>query len=1290
MRTRRLGAVLGVVVAAVTLLMGVVAPVAPAGAAQGAGGLTVSTASSTVVVRPGTAYSGPSGVSLQVARNEFESFQVVLQAGGAAVDGITVAGDPAAPLTGPGGQIPWSNATFSRADTFTAVVQSDSEGGTGAWSDALVPESDAIYGQNRAAFPLSVPANENRVAWVDLLVPLGTAAGTYNGTVRVTATGGVNLAVPVQVEVLNVDLPSTSSLDNAFYTNWGQVCLAHTGSAGCNFDEEQRWALHSMYERLALENRVTIANPWKFGNNNAPSTVAGNEKTWFEQYIVPLISGTSPVNDAGTWRPLRLPGAEMTVVSQYGYNGGHCLQACWDTWKTAAAAHGFTDKMVLYGCDEPNAAAALWASCRTNYQQGLTAWPTVPNLVTSTLNQLTTFGQPGEVDILVPPVNRLDDKSGPETGNRRATYDTWLAGAAGRQLWSYTSCLSEGCVPDPRTDDPTSTDPYWNGWPGYAIDAPAVQARAMGMMSYKYQLSGELFWETTHRLAQAWNSCNAFDLNDPNNSNCQYYAGGNGDGTLFYPGLGDANPACPNVANRACIGGTDDIPLESIRLKRIRDGREDYEYLKFLTDHGKGAEARAIVDGLFPTMHDATANKDGATFDNARAALIALIKQVVPVTPPPGPAAIAFTSDRTGNNDIFVMDANGNGQTNRTMNPANDQFPAWSPTADKLAFTSNRAGTNDIWVMNGDGTSPVRVSTGAAADTADDQKPAWSPDGTKIAFVSNRNGNADIFVVPATGGTTTPVVVNPGDDIDPAFTRDGASIVFSSYRGATGADLYSVPATGGAPVALTGGVANDDDTPDTANVSNKVAFDRVVGASYDVFTMNADGTAQTNLTSAVAAHDVQPSFSPDDTALAFVSLRSDADATTDWEIYTMSATGTGVVALTRNTARDADPDWKATPVAPPPVSSAETYSPINPTRVLDSRDGTGGYATAWGAGQTRTVTVAGGTTGVPAGADAVVLNLTGVFPSAATHLTVWPTGSARPVASNLNLAPGQVRPNLVTVKVGSAGTVSVFNNAGTVHVLADVVGYYDDDGGLDGRFTGIVPQRVLDSRDGTGGLTRWGAGQTQYLSMGTAVPSGATAVALNVTATGPSAATHITVWSSDEVRPTASNLNLAAGETAANLVVAELGTGGVALFNNAGSTDLIVDVVGYFAATPNGEFTAMVPRRVLDSRDGTGGFATPWGPLAQRNVVVAGGSTGVPADASAVVLNLTGVFPTAATHLTVWPAGGPKPTASNLNLPAGDVRPNLVVVNVGPGGLAAIANQSGSIDVLADIVGYYR
>jgi TolB protein len=95
---------------------------------------------------------------------------------------------------------------------------------------------------------------------------------------------------------------------------------------------------------------------------------------------------------------------------------------------------------------------------------------------------------------------------------------------------------------------------------------------------------------------------------------------------------------------------------------------------------------------------------------------------------------IAFVSNRAGNDEIYVIKADGTGLTRLTRNPAHDEGPAWSPGGKKLAFMSDRAGNAEIHVMNADGTGVTRLTNNPASDGG----PAWSPDGSKIAFMSNR------------------------------------------------------------------------------------------------------------------------------------------------------------------------------------------------------------------------------------------------------------------------------------------------------------------------------------------------------------------------------------------------------------------------------------------------------------------------------------------------------------------------------------------------------------------------
>ncbi|HET6910782.1 MAG TPA: Ig-like domain repeat protein [Mycobacteriales bacterium] len=238
-----------------------------------------------------------------------------------------------------------------------------------------------------------------------------------------------------------------------------------------------------------------------------------------------------------------------------------------------------------------------------------------------------------------------------------------------------------------------------------------------------------------------------------------------------------------------------------------------------------------------------------------------------------------------------------------------------------------------------------------------------------------------------------------------------------------------------------------------------------------------------------------------------------------------------------------------------------------------------------------------------------------------------------------------------------------------------------------GGFVSEAPNRVLDTRNGTGATGPVGAGQTVTLDLSQAVPSSATAVALNVTAVNASTSTFVTVWPDGQSRPTASNLNVGVGQTIANLVIVQLGQGQkVDLFNQRGSLDLVADLGGYFDPSNTTGYGPQNPVRVLDTRNGTGGATGPIGP---GQTVRLNLSNFVTPSATAVVLNVTAVTPTAPTFVTVWPDGTSRPTASSLNVTAGQTLPNLVIVKLGAGDFVDLYNHSGKTQLVADLEGVF-
>jgi hypothetical protein len=256
---------------------------------------------------------------------------------------------------------------------------------------------------------------------------------------------------------------------------------------------------------------------------------------------------------------------------------------------------------------------------------------------------------------------------------------------------------------------------------------------------------------------------------------------------------------------------------------------------------------------------------------------------------------IAFASSRTGHGDIYVMNADGSGQTRLTTGSAVDALPAFSRDGTRIAFASSRTGNGDIYVINADGSGLTRLTTSSSVDGS----PAFSPDGTRIAFASSRTGHGDIYVMNADGSGQTRLTTNADVDAEPSWSPDGTTIAFTSGRTGNG-DVYVMNADGSGQTRLTTSAAVDA-SPDWSFDGARIAFSTTRNANLEIYVMSPNGSGQSRLTNDPAA-DAEPGFLADG-RIAFTTTRDG-----NLEIYVMEADGSRQARLTRDGAIDMSPD----------------------------------------------------------------------------------------------------------------------------------------------------------------------------------------------------------------------------------------------------------------------------------------------------------------------------------------------------------------------------------------------
>jgi hypothetical protein len=378
------------------------------------------------------------------------------------------------------------------------------------------------------------------------------------------------------------------------------------------------------------------------------------------------------------------------------------------------------------------------------------------------------------------------------------------------------------------------------------------------------------------------------------------------------------------------------------------------------------------------------------------------------------------------------------------------------------------------------------------------------------------------------------------------------------------------------------------------------------------------------------------------------------------------------------------------------AATASGYTAITPYRAL----GASAAGTPVVAGTPATVQITSSTAGeVPAGATAAVLNVTASNPTSAGYLEVYPTGAApSSPTSNVNFVAGETVPNLVTVPLSSTGGISVLNSAGTTAVDVDVEGYYSAAGA--GLYNPVAPVRVAGT---PAAGTPIGNNATIPVTVAggiTGIPSNATAVVVNLTAAGGTAASYLSAYAVGATPAITSSVNFTAGETVANRDIVNVGTGGaIDVYNLAGSVNVDVDVDGYYGPT-GATFTALTtPVRVADTRTATlVGSQTSIGSGTTEVFNLTTTASGIPSTATSVAANFTVVPGAAPGYIQVFPTGEATPTGtaitSDVNWPAssGPVA-NFTQANTAGSTAGSVQvynlNSGSPIDLVVDDFGYF-
>jgi hypothetical protein len=534
---------LAVVVRATALALA--AALLPAATAAPDAALEIAVASALEKLRPAGELPAGSAIDLAAARGECESAQIAVRP----ARPVAALSASARALEGPSRIAP----ALYREATVELSKPSGPEGAAGEWPDALVPERDPFFGEPRRAFPVAAPAGRTTALWVELCVPDDAQPGLYRGQVRLTDGERPIGAVPIALRVWPFALPRTGRVVVTF----GLPTRTGTRALGKPDDPVLARALAA----AALRHRVS-PHGLSFDPPSGLCTAERCRLDWraYDAEVAPVLDGTLVPGVRGLF-------ADARISARDWKSSDADLAALFRAWREHFEARGWADRLWLYTLDEPKPSdlPELARRARAAHAGGVRVFATT----------LPTPALAGLVDAFAPVLNSFDGRTADEL---TAVRPARLGPSQGRPFW-YTSCMSHGCSElSPGGAGRAEAARVFRGWPGYEVDRPGASVRALGWLGWRHRVAGELYYTMLEswQRPDPWKDLRAF--------------AGNGDGTLLYPGLPER------------LGGEHPFPVESIRLKLVRDAIEDRELLELAERNGLGALAARLAQEVAPSL----------------------------------------------------------------------------------------------------------------------------------------------------------------------------------------------------------------------------------------------------------------------------------------------------------------------------------------------------------------------------------------------------------------------------------------------------------------------------------------------------------------------------------------------------------------------------------------------------------------------------------------------------------------------------------------------------------------